>query len=69
MFDKLREAELSKSLIKDAIVDLTSTMLAKSIPITHAGKIQMEVKKVNDLELSIEQVRKVLKTEMGMTYR
>ena len=39
MLDKLREGEISKSLMNEAIMDQTSAMLAKSIPITHAGKI------------------------------
>jgi len=53
MLDNLKEQEISKSMTKEAIVDQISAFLAKSIPITHAAKIQMEVKKVNDLDLSI----------------
>ena len=69
MLDKLKEVELSKSMIKDAIVDQASSFLAKSIPITHAAKLHVEVKKANDLDLSIHQVKKVLQSELGMTYR
>ena len=39
MLDKVKEGEVSKSLINEAIMDQTSEMLAKSIPITHAGKV------------------------------
>ncbi len=41
MLDNLKEQEVSKSMTKEAIVDQTSALLSKSIPSTHAAKIQM----------------------------
>jgi len=69
MLEKLRDKELSASMTKEAIIDQTSSMLSKSIPIVNAAKLQLQVKKVNELDLSLHQVRKVLKTDLSMTYR
>ena len=44
-------------------------MLECSIPIEKAAKVQMEVKRLHHVELSLPKVRTVLKSELGLGYR
>jgi len=44
-------------------------MLERSIPIEKAGKVQMEVKRLHDVELSLPKIRAALKMELGLGYR
>ena len=69
MLEKLQDQELSASMTKEYITEQASSMLSKSIPIINAAKLQIQVKKVNELDLSLYQVRKVLRNDLGMTYR
>ncbi len=44
-------------------------MLEHSIPIERAAKVQLEVKKLHDIGISLPKVRETLKMELGLGYR
>ena len=64
---KLREKEAARS--SQAVESVASKMLECSIPIENAAKVQMEVKRLHHVDLSVPKVGSVLKSELGLGYR
>ena len=64
---KLREKEAVRS--SQAVESVASRMLECSIPIEKAAKVQMEVKLLHHVDLSLPKIHTVLKNELGLGYR
>ncbi len=48
---------------------MASAMLEKSIPIVKAAQIKEQIKEKNNVDISNQKIRKILKNEMGLRYR
>ena len=48
---------------------MAAAMLEKSIPIVKAAQIKEQIKEQNNVDISNQKIRKILKNEMGLRYR
>ena len=65
----LKQREKDVQIRHRAIEQVASELLEHSIPIDKAGKVQNQVKRRYDIDLSLPQVRTSLKQELGLGYR
>ena len=54
---------------KDAVADVTESLLSKNIPIVRAQQVQQALNEIMNLEVDLKLVRTVLRKDLGMGYR
>ena len=65
----LKSEQAEKHLIREVIKKVVNRMLGNNVTIVNADMVVRLVREEEDAEVSAEQVKKVIKDDMGMAYR
>ena len=65
----LRKKNEKQLELEEAVKSIVKELLEKSVPILKAEIVVENVKKKEGLEVSINRVKKIIKEEMGLSYR
>ena len=66
---RLKSKQAENHLIREVIKKVVTRMVENSVNIVNADMVVRLVREEEDAEVSTEQVKKVIKDDMGMAYR